>query len=100
MLRARREAETAAEAERLRRERAQVQAFLERANGERELGRRQLREEQQELALAQQAWEEALNAERAEQERARRELQLLAAETEGARQSRRPAYFRRQVTLL
>lgn len=75
---ARREAELARGREALQRERAAVRAFHEKVNGELELGRRQLREEWRELGLAQQQWDEALNAERAEQGRRRAELEAAA----------------------
>jgi hypothetical protein len=95
----RREAKLAADREQLAREAAQLgqergelrQAQL-RQNGEAELGRRQLREEWQELGLAQQQWEEALNqeqAERAVRERALEEREAAVVEAEQALAERR-----------
>jgi hypothetical protein len=79
------------EQERLRRERERVTAFHLRVNTELELGRVRLREEGQELALAQQAWEETLNLDQAERSRQGQELraradQVAAAEAALARQ--------------
>jgi hypothetical protein len=65
----RREAEVASEQQRLTRERERVTQFQLRVNGELELGRRQLRQDWQELGLAQQGWEVTLNREQAERQR-------------------------------
>jgi hypothetical protein len=67
------------EAESVRRDRAAlVQAQL-RFNGEAELGRRRLQDEWQQLGLAQQQWETALNAEHAQRNQERREMERRAA---------------------
>jgi pSer/pThr/pTyr-binding forkhead associated (FHA) protein len=72
------------QAEALQREReGNAQAQL-RFNGEVELGRRQLRDEWQQLGLAQQRWEEALNREQAERVQRNRALDLRAAELAAA----------------
>src|SRR5690606_36112543 len=71
----RREEEVARVARRLEEERAALHQERLRLNGERELGRRQLQEEWQQLGLAQQQWEECLNAEHAERIRRTRELE-------------------------
>jgi len=63
------------EVENLERERARINEFRLRFNGEMELGRRQLQEEWQELALAQQQWEVTLNLEQGERTRRVRELE-------------------------
>jgi pSer/pThr/pTyr-binding forkhead associated (FHA) protein len=81
---ARLEAQLAAREGRLEREREAVRSFQERVNGELELGRRRLREEAEELALAQQRWHEGLEEERAGEQRRRAELERRAAEVEAA----------------
>jgi pSer/pThr/pTyr-binding forkhead associated (FHA) protein len=58
-----------------------------RFNGEVELGKRQLREECQDLALAQQQWEACLNEEHAGRERRARELDARAAAVDEAEQA-------------
>ncbi|MBY0232736.1 MAG: hypothetical protein K2W96_25935, partial [Gemmataceae bacterium] len=67
----RREAEAASAKQRYEREQGRLLAWHEKAAGDIELQKRQLKDEWQELALDQQRWEEALNAEKAD--RARRE---------------------------
>ncbi len=72
------------DAEALRGERA---AFLQaqlRHNGEVELGRRQLQDEWQQLGLAQQHWEAALNQEQARRKREQEDLQRRLAEVQAA----------------
>jgi pSer/pThr/pTyr-binding forkhead associated (FHA) protein len=83
---ARRESDLAAGQQRLQQERARVTAFQKRINGERELGRRQIRDEWRELGLAQQQWEETLNVEQTEQARRKQELERLAAQIGAARE--------------
>jgi hypothetical protein len=86
-----REQEVAAAREKLRRDAealqgeraALVQAQL-RFNGEVELGRRQLREEWQELGLAQQQWEATLNQEQARRTAEQRELHRRASAVQSA----------------
>jgi pSer/pThr/pTyr-binding forkhead associated (FHA) protein len=74
------------EEEHLQRERAQLTQAQLRFNGEVEVGRRQLREEWQQLGLAQQSWEAALNQEQADRVRRQRELeQRLTAVTAAER---------------
>jgi pSer/pThr/pTyr-binding forkhead associated (FHA) protein len=74
------EKEAAGALESARGERARVRAFQERTNGELELGRRQLREEWQQLGLAQQHWEEAINLQAGEQQRQQQELEARVAD--------------------
>lgn len=72
------------EGEATRKERAAlVQAQL-RFNGEAELERRRLRDEWQQLGLAQQQWEATLNQEHAERERQRRDLDQRCAAASAA----------------
>jgi pSer/pThr/pTyr-binding forkhead associated (FHA) protein len=73
-----REAELAGAREALERERERVTQFHLRVNGELELGRRQLREEWQELGLAQQGWEVTLNREQADRHRQAQEVDARA----------------------
>ena len=91
-----READAAAGQERLRHERAKVVAFQERTNTELKLGRQQLREEWQELGLAQQQWEQTLNHEQTEQKRQHKALRDAAdrGDGRGAGPGARTAAFR------
>jgi pSer/pThr/pTyr-binding forkhead associated (FHA) protein len=72
------------EVEQFQRERAGHIEQRLRFNGEMEVGRRQLQEERQELALAQQKWEECLNDEHQAQARRLRDLdERIAALAQG-----------------
>jgi hypothetical protein len=79
-----REQEVLNQQQRLHTERARVVAFQERINGERELASRQLREEWQQLGLAQQQWDETLNMETAERRRQTQGLDARQASVEAA----------------
>src|SRR5579884_1751452 len=85
-----------AESDLLRREREELQRRQLRFNGEVELGRRQLREEWEDLQLSQQRWEETLNQEQAE--RTRRERALAA--TARALAEEQHSWQQRRTTLL
>jgi chromosome segregation ATPase len=80
----RREQELLCQQQRLQDERAKVAAFQERINGERELARVQLREEWQQLGLAQQHWDETLNLEMAERQHRQKVLETRQASVEKA----------------
>jgi hypothetical protein len=84
-------------AESLRCEREELQRRQLRFNGESEVGRRQLREEWDDLQLSQQRWEEALNHEQAERDRRTRTLadaERTLAEDKRHWQQRREALAR------
>jgi pSer/pThr/pTyr-binding forkhead associated (FHA) protein len=68
----------------LERERARLMQDRLRFNGEVELGRRQLREEWQQLGLAQQEWEATLNEEQGNRSRRLAELEQRAADVSAA----------------
>jgi hypothetical protein len=68
----------------LENERGKVVAFQERTNGELELGRRLLRDEWQQLGLAQQQWDEILNQEMSERRRHEKALESRQASVESA----------------
>ena len=65
-------------AEKMAREHAALVEQRLRLNGELELGKRQLREQWQDLGIAQQHWEACLNQEHAERERRARDLDARA----------------------
>ena len=69
-------------AEKLKRERESLTAARLRFNGDAELAKRCLREQWEELALAQQQWEGCLNQEHAEREKRGRELDARSAALE------------------
>lgn len=104
---ARRQSDLAAREQQLERDRERVRAFQERLNGELEIGRRTLQEDARGLALDQQRYHEAVEAERreqaarraqldAEQRHWREEYARLKRECEGL--ERRVAHQREQVT--
>jgi hypothetical protein len=72
------------EAKELRRGREALAEARLRFNGEAELGRRQLRDQWEELSLAQQQWEQCVNFEQAERERRELGLKARAAAVEEA----------------
>ena len=72
------------EAEKLRQERESLSEARLRFNGDAELDKRRLREQWEELALAQQQWEACLNEEHAERERRAHELDRRAAALDAA----------------
>ncbi len=79
-----REHEVLTQQQRLQTERARVVAFQVRINGERELASRQLREEWQQLGLAQLHWDETLNLEMAERHRQTQALEARQSTVEAA----------------
>jgi pSer/pThr/pTyr-binding forkhead associated (FHA) protein len=70
----------------LEQQRAAVQAVLERHHTELELGRREYREQLEELALAQQQWETTLNEEYQQRRRQQKEMEQQAAQLAIAKQ--------------
>jgi hypothetical protein len=80
-----REQEVLRERQRLDNERAKVIAFQERINAEHELARVQMREEWQQLGLAQQKWDETLNLEMADRLRRKQVLESRQASVESTR---------------
>ncbi len=68
-------------------ERGRLLAWYEKANGESELEKRRLQEGWRELALDQQRWDEALNAEKAERARLDKEQAGRAADLLAAREA-------------
>ena len=74
-----REAKLRNDADVVRRGQASLAQARLRLNGELELGKRQLRDQWQELGLAQQQWEACLNQEHAERDKRGRELDARAA---------------------
>ena len=100
---ARREAEADATLERCRQERAAVQAFQERVNGELELGRVQLRDQRQALERDKAEHLAALQQQQARQQQQQADLARQAAEVGEARQAltgERQAWETRQATLI
>jgi hypothetical protein len=79
-----REQEVSHQQQRLEQERTKVAAFHERISAERELARQELREEWQQLGLAQQHWDETLNLEMAERRRQDQALRARQANVEVA----------------
>jgi hypothetical protein len=74
------------DADDLKRERVNFNEVRLRLNGEIELGRRELKDAWQELGLAQQRWDEALNAEHRDREQRRRTVEAREATVNGAQQ--------------
>jgi hypothetical protein len=86
---ARRERELAAGSGRSQKEAEALEQARRRFNGEAELGRRQLQADWEELTLAQQQWEAALNQEQVERERRAGEDRARAAALAAAEQALR-----------
>ncbi len=87
------------EAERLRQERESLTEARLRFNGEMELDKGRLREQWEELALAQQQWEACLNEEHAERDRREHELYRRSAVLDAAEREWAGREASRRLTL-